>query len=113
VGSEAVVAAVAGELPVAESFHALAPVPENTLAYHLYLEIVVPLDLACHFPVRRIDFLAYRRAEISDQIVVAQHSAGAQKPMLVHSAAKRHCFLVAFAACHCEKDAMNPCFDCS
>ena len=72
VGLEAVVVAVAGEFPVPESFLALDPVPANVLAYHLYLEIAVPLDLASHVPDRRIDLLAYRRAEISDRADAAQ-----------------------------------------
>lgn len=115
VGLEAVVVAVVGGLPVPENILALAPVPENVLAYHLYLEIVAPLDLARLVPDRRIDLLAYRRAEISDPIVVAQYSVEAQKPILAHSAAKWHCSLDAFAACHCEKDAVAvaPRFDCS
>jgi hypothetical protein len=109
-------AAAARELPVPENCLALVPVPKNVLAYHLYLEIAVPPDQAsCHGPVprRRIDHLAYLRAEISDQSVVARYSVEAQMSTLVRSAVNRHCVPVASAACHCEKDAVTPYFDCS
>lgn len=116
VGVEA--AAVARGFPVLESCLSVVPVLENVLEFHLYLEIAAPLDQASyHVPVprRRIDHHVYLRAEISDQIVVAGYSFEAQKSTLVRvrRAASRYCVPVASVACHYEKDAVAPSFDCS